>query len=164
MVLVGTAASHSKICMSKLLVRTSLHEPSWNFIEILVYTLRVYVGLKMGKKPWQRGQEKHMCVCALMCVIALRWSSSLWPGSGCMWDLMSAYQLTTHTSLHQGCSSLLTEMLWNVAYEKSKMKCFCNIMRGKTNVGVHENIQASLLTRAGRGGDGSFCAFIKQVK
>lgn len=79
-----------------------------------------------------------------------------------MWDLMTAYQLTTHMSLRRGCSSLLTETLWNVAYEKSKTKCFCNIMRGKTNVGVHENIQASLPTQAG--GDGSFCAFVKQVK
>lgn len=158
MVLVGTAASHSKICMSKLLVRTSLREPSWNSIEILLnsglfYTLRFSVGLKLGKKPRWWGQERHLCVCVLVCIIALCWSS-LWPVSGCMWDLMTAYQLTTHMSLHRGCSSLLTEMLWNVAYEKSKTKCFCNIMRGKTNVGVHENMQAGLLTQAGRGETG----------
>lgn len=124
----------------------NLHEMSLKFCQ----ALRVYVGLKLGKKPWWWGQERHVaCPCACVCVIALRWSSSLRPGSGCMWDLMSAYQLTTHMSLRRGCSSLLTETLWNVAYEKSKTKCFCNIMWGKTNVGVHENIQASLLTQAG---------------
>lgn len=94
-------------------------------------------GFKWAKSLCSEGRRGTCVSMSLQCVISLCWSSSLPTGSGCMWDLMAAYWLTTHMSLWWGCSSLLTEMLWNVAYEKSKPKCFCNIMWGKTNVGVH---------------------------
>lgn len=139
----------------------NLHEISF----ILYFTYQGLMwGFKWAKSLCSEGRRGTCVSVSLWCVIALRWSSSLPTGSGCMWDLVAAYQLTTHMSLWQGCSSLQTEMLWNVVYEKSKLKCFCKIMWGKTNVGVHENIPASLLTWAGRGGGGSFCAFVKRVK
>lgn len=107
-----------------------------------------------------------MWVCLGARVIALCWCSlsDRSAGSGATWDVAAASQLTTHISLRRGWDSLLTGKLWNIAYEKSKMKCFCNIMRGQTNVGVHENIQASLLTWAGGGEEGSCCVFVKQIK
>lgn len=59
---------------------------------------------------------------------------------------------------------LLTERLWSTAYEKSKPRCFCNVMRRKTNVGVHGNVQASLLAWAGSRGGRRPRAFLKRVK
>lgn len=140
-----------------------------NFHEIsliLYFTYQVLLwGSKWAKSLCSEGRRGTRVSVPLWCVTALCWALSLSTGSGCMWDLMAAYQLTTHMSLSWGCSSLCTEMLWNVAYEKSKPKCFCNSMWGKTNVGVNENIPASLLIWAGRGGGGgSFCAFVKRVK
>lgn len=160
----GAAASYSKFsppsCWGGDLF-VNRHEISL----ILYFTYQVLVwGFKWEKSLCSEGRRGTCVSVPLQCVIALCWSLSLPTGSGCMWDLMAAYQLTTHMSLWRGCSSLLTEMLWNVAYEKSKPKCFCNSMWGRTNVGVHENIPASLLTREGREGGGSFCAFVKRVK
>lgn len=134
----------------------------WYFILHIIH--HIMWGFKWAKSLCSEGRRGTRVSVPLRCVIALCWSLSLPTGSGWMWDLMAAYQLITHMNLWWGCSSLLTEMLWNVAYEKSKPKCFSNSMWGKTNVGVHGNIPASLLTWAGRGGGGSFCAFVKREK
>lgn len=128
----------TKICTTKLLVGgnlcMSLHEISL----ILYFTHQGFMGgFKWAKSLCSEGRRGICVSVSLQCVIALCWAVSSPAGSGCMWDSMAAYQLTTHMSLWQGCSSLLTEMLWNAVYEKSKPKCFCNIMWGKTNVGVH---------------------------
>lgn len=129
--------------------------------------LHLHIRCFCGQKAFAvRAGEARVCLCpcsvSLHCADPCLYQQDL---AACgIWWLPTIKSLTTHMSLWWGCSSLLTEMLWNVAYEKSKPKCFCNSMWGKTNVGVHENIPASLLTRAGRGGGGSFCAFVKRIK
>lgn len=62
----GTAASYSEVCITKLLGGESVREPSWNFIYTLFYISGAYVGLQVGKKPLQWGQERHRCVCVLV--------------------------------------------------------------------------------------------------
>lgn len=58
----------------------NLHEISLTFCQ----ALRVYVGLKLGKKPWWWGQERHVaCPCACVCVchrfaLILFFTTRLW--------------------------------------------------------------------------------------
>lgn len=145
------------MCMTKLLVHTSLRVPEWNVTEILLHTLKVYVGIKVGKKPRQWRQERHVCAC--VCVNALHWSSSLLPGSGCMWDLMTAYQLTTHMSLWWDAAHCWQKSFGTWRMKRAKQNVSVIPWEGRQMLGVYENIRASLPTRAGRGEDWSFCAF-----